>query len=160
MGYKISFVHQNGREISSVKLTCGGTWDSFEVDLFATRDKRYGTSICGSGKFYAGKNVALFFLWKTENPPSIVVTLSTFAVKKAVMELHNPVASAAEKYTSSLRASYRLINIVTSEREISNADHLLAVKEDRWEGKKDRDDANEVKLRGIFNDKGDFDKSL
>ena len=53
-----------------------------------------------------------------------------------------------------------MISAVTGMRDFSTADHLQAVIEERWDGKKDRDDANDSKLRGVFNYQGDIEKRL
>ena len=58
-----------------------------------------------------------------------------FPVKKSGMSLQKPVTSAKEKYTSSLRASCKLIGAVTDERLFSTADQIQADKEKRRTGK-------------------------
>ena len=68
--------------------------------------------------------------------------------------------TAAYKHTISLRASYELIGSVTVKKKCSITDHLLAVREERWDMKKCRDDVNDAKLRRIVNDQGYFDKRL
>ena len=59
--------------------------------------------------------------------------LSTFQVKKSRMGLQNPVISAQDKYTSSLRASDELIGAVKGKRVFSAADHIREVKGERRE---------------------------
>ena len=44
-----------------------------------------------------------------------------------------------------------MISAVTGMRDFSTADHLQAVIEERWDGKKDRDDAKDSKLKVIVN---------
>ena len=68
--------------------------------------------------------------------------------------------SVAEKYTGLVRASYNLIGEVTGVRDFSTTDHLQAVNEERLDGKKDQDDTNDSKLKGIVNDQGDVEKIL
>ena len=99
-----------------------------------------------------------FGKWKTL--PSILGTLSTLPVNKYGLGLHNPVTSAAEKYTSLLHANYNMIGAVTGEMQFSTADHLRAVKEERQDGNKYWYDENDAELRVIVNYHGDFDKSL
>ena len=45
-----------------------------------------------------------------------------------------------------------MISLVTGMREFSTADRLQAVIEERWDGKKDQDDAKDSKLKVIVND--------
>ena len=59
-----------------------------------------------------------------------------------------------------IHAIYEMIVEVTGEREFSTNDHLLAFKGERRDGNKDRDDANDSKLRGVFNYQGDIEKRL
>ena len=100
------------------------------------------------------------FFGESKTTPPIVRTIITFPLKRDGLVLQNPVKSAAEKYTSSLRASYSLIGEVTREIKFSTADPIWAVKEERWDGKKYWDDLNDTKLRGVVNDQGDFEKVL
>ena len=60
-----------------------------------------------------------------------------FRVKKSGLGLQNPETSAAEKYTSLLRTSYDMIGAVTGESNVPTADHIQAVKKERWDGKED-----------------------
>ena len=62
--------HHNGREISLIKLLRGGTCNLIGVDIFATCDKKYGKCVQGTGESSAGKSFVVYFIWKTENPPS------------------------------------------------------------------------------------------
>ena len=62
IGEKYQCGQQNGREISSEKLRHGGPCDVIIVNLFATRDKRYRTIICGSGESSVGNLFSLSFL--------------------------------------------------------------------------------------------------
>ena len=63
-------------------------------------------------------------------------TLNTMPVKKAGLGLQNPVTSVDEKYPSLQHASTELIWAVTGERELSTANNLLALREERRDGKK------------------------
>ena len=81
-----------------------------------------------------------------------------FPVNKSGLGLQNPVTSAEDKYTSLLLASYELIGAVKVEKEFSTADHLLAFKEERWDGKTDQGVANDVKLRKIVSNKSALEK--
>ena len=51
-------------------------------------------------------------------------------VKKSGLGLQYPVTSAKYKYLSSIFTSCELIGSVKEEREISTADHLLAIREE------------------------------
>ena len=53
-----------------------------------------------------------------------------------------------------------MIGAFTGVRQFSTAGRLQAVNEERWDGKKDQDDANASKLKQIVNDQGDFEKLL
>ena len=44
--------------------------DPIGVNIFETRDERYGTGICGAGKSSAGNLFASSSIWKMKNPPS------------------------------------------------------------------------------------------
>ena len=57
--------------------------------------------------------------------------------------------SSSEKYKSLLRVRYELIGAVMGNKDFSTTDQLGAVNKERRYGKKDRDDVNGVKLRGI-----------
>ena len=61
MREKICFGHLNGREISSGELRYSGLCDTTGVDIFATRDERYGTGVRGIGKSSAGDLFASSF---------------------------------------------------------------------------------------------------
>ena len=160
MGDKYSYSHQNGGEISSGNLCRDGPNNPMRVDIFVTCDKRYVTSICASGIFYAGKKLPRLFFGKSKTLPPVVRNISMLPPNKSGMGLHNPVTSAAEKYTSSLRSSYKLIGAVTGNREFSATDHLWLVKEENWDRKKYQDDVNDAKIRGIVNDQGNSEKRL
>ena len=70
MGDKYSCGHQNGREISSGKLLCGGPCDPIGLYTFSTHENIYGTSIYRSVKGSLVKLFASFIIWKTEKPLS------------------------------------------------------------------------------------------
>ena len=70
IGEKHSFGQQNRGGVSSGKLHHSDPCKIIGVDLFATRDERYGTSIYGSGKSSAGNLFVTPFFWKIENTPS------------------------------------------------------------------------------------------
>ena len=57
--------------------------------------------------------------------------------------------SEKEKYPSFHQASTELIRDVTGGGAFSNADHLLALREERRERAKHRDDANNTTLKGL-----------
>ena len=56
---------------------------------------------------------------------------------------------AKEKYLSSQWESAELIRAVTGGGAFSNADHLRTLGEESRDGQKDRDVANETKLKGL-----------
>ena len=72
--------------------------------------------------------------------------------KKYGLVLLNPVMSANEKYLSSQHTSTHLIQSVMGEGEFSNADHLLALREERCDGQKNQDDVNGAKLKKLVAD--------
>ena len=76
----------------------------------------------------------LFGSFKTLSP--VVKALSTFPVNTYGLGLHNPVMSAADKYTRLLHASYKLIGSVTGETELINDNHLWSVKDEIQDRKK------------------------
>ena len=58
--------------------------------------------------------------------------------KKSVLGLQNPMKSAVEKYVSLRRASTELIQFMKGEGEFSNANRLLALREERRDEKNSR----------------------
>ena len=82
------------------------------------------------------------------------------SVNKSGMVLQNPMASEAEKYKGLPLMSYKIIGVITRNREFSTTGHIWAVKEERCYGKKYRDDTNDAKLRGIVDDQGKLNKRL
>ena len=60
--------------------------------------------------------------------------------------------SVNKKYLSWQRASTELIQAVTGEGAFSNANHLLKFREERRDGQKNRDDANDAKLKELVAD--------
>ena len=100
MGEKCSCGHQTSGEISSGKLCRGGPCNPIGVDIFANSDKIYETSVCGSEKVLLETFLSHLFLGKSKTLPPVVGALSMFRVKKYGLCLHNPVTSAASKYTS------------------------------------------------------------
>ena len=93
----------------------------------------------------------LFFVnMKTLSP--VVGALSTMPINKPRLGLLNTVTSAQEKYLISTRGSTELVRSVTGGGELSNADHLRTLSEERRDGKKDRDVAYESRLKGLVSD--------
>ena len=96
----------------------------------------------------SGKTFCLVFYSERKKFLSpIVGSLSTTLVKKAILELLNPVTSAKDKCLSSQQSSAKLIWAVTEGGKFSNADHLLVLREERREGQKNRYDANDAKIK-------------
>ena len=81
-------------------------------------------------------------------------------VKKSGVGLHNPVTSASDKYNSFLRTSYKLIGAVKGDMDFSNDGRICQIKEERQDGKKYRDVANDAKLRVIVGNQGAFEKII
>ena len=116
--------------------------------------KYTGQAFSGVETFLQENFLPNILFGKLRTLPPVVVTLGKFLVNKAGLGPQNPEKSAAERYKIPLHVSYELIGAVTGERDFSTANHLQADKEERREGKKDRDDRNGTKLRGIVNDQG------
>ena len=74
------------------------------------------------------------FVGKKNSLSPIVGALIKMPVKKDVLGPLNPVTSANEKYLSSQRGSAELIQSVTGVGAFSNANHLLALREERRDG--------------------------
>ena len=89
----------------------------------------------------------LFFGKKRSISP-IVGALSTMPVNKYRLGLLYPVTSEKEKYLIFHQASTELLRDVTG-GALSNADHLLALREERRERAKNRDDVNNTTLKGF-----------
>ena len=90
----------------------------------------------------SGKKFDPTFIQKLKNLSPIVGTLSTMLVKKSGLGLLNSVTSTNEKYLSSKRSRTELIQDVMGEGVFSNGNHLLALREERRDGKKNWDDVN------------------
>ena len=71
------------------------------------------------------------------------------SIKMTRMGLLNPMTSTKEKYLTSQRGSTELIRDVTGVGSFSNADHLRTLGEERRDGQKYREVANETKLKGL-----------
>ena len=65
-------------------------------------------------------------------------------VKKDRLGFLNPVTSSKVKYSSSQQASAELIWDVTGGGPFSNEDHLLALREERGDWHKNRNDTNDA----------------
>ena len=76
------------------------------------------------------------FFRKAKSLSPIVGTLSTMLVKKSVLGLLNPVTSTNDKYLSSQYASKELIQAVMVGGTFSNANHPMALREERRDGYK------------------------
>ena len=72
-------------------------------------------------------------------------------VKKDGLGLQNPVASADKKFSRSRRASTELIQAGMGEIVFSTADRFQILKEERCDGQKSWDDANDEKIGGLVN---------
>ena len=98
--------------------------------------KQYGRSVCRSGEDDSGKLFDPPFLWKAKKLSPIVGILSTMLVNKAGLGLLDLVTSVNEKYRSLKRPRTELIQDVTGEGVFFNGDHLLALREERLDEKK------------------------
>ena len=114
----------NRGEIYPGKLHHGGPRDTSGVDIFATCDEKNRIRVRGNGKSSLGIFLPSIFFGKPKSIPSTVGTLSKFLVKKAVLDLQNPVTSADERFLSSRRSSTELIRTMRRESEFSTADHI------------------------------------
>ena len=82
--------------------------------IFLQRLTKYmEQAFTGVGKVLWENFLPCLFFGISKIPPPVAGDLSMFPVKKSGLVIQNPVTSAAEKYTSSLRVSYRLISTVT-----------------------------------------------
>ena len=81
-------------------------------------------------------------------------------VNKDVLGLLNPVSYANKKYLSLQRASKELIRDVTVGGEFSDAYHLLEPREEKHDGQKNRNDANDAKLKGLVRELSNTNRRL
>ena len=95
---------------------------------------------------------------KTLSP--IMVYLSKIPVKKSGLGILNMVKPAQEKNLFSHWGSSELVRDVTVNGELSNADHLQALNEERRDGQKDREALYESKLKGLVMNLKDTDMHL
>ena len=100
-------------------------------------------------KLLGGIFLPCFFFGKLKYLPSIAVTLSTFPLKKSGLGFQNTVTSDNENFLSLQHLSTEIIRAVMGESEFSTAGHLQLVNEERRDGRKTRDNINNVKLEVI-----------
>ena len=100
------------------------------------------------------------FFGKTKTLFPIVGDISTMSVRKSGLGFLNPVTSDQEKYLRSTRGSLELIWAVTGGGELSNADHLRILSEERHDGKESQDIAYKSRLKGLVRDIKGTDKPL
>ena len=81
-------------------------------------------------------------------------------VKKSVVGLLNPVKLAQEKYLIYQLGSAQMVLAVTGGGVFSNTNNLWTLSEERRDGKKDQDAAQESKLKGLVKDLKGNDKRL
>ena len=93
------------------------TWDT--GDVFAGVDKMIRETF-----------LPRLFFRKTKTLSSVVGALCTMPVKKSVMGLLNPVASAQEKFLRSTRDSAELLQVVPGGGGFSSANHLWTLSEE------------------------------
>ena len=89
------------------------------------------------------------FFGKTKTLSPIVGNLSNMPIKVAGLGLLNPVTSEKEIYLSFHRGSAELISDVTGGGAFTNSNNLRMLREERREGQKDQEVANETKLKGL-----------
>ena len=89
---------------------------------------------------------------KSKTLSLIIETLSMIPVKKSRLGLPNPVTSTNKNFLTSQRASTELIQAVMREGVLSNADHLLDIREERHDGQKHWDDVNNAKFKKLVAD--------
>ena len=97
---------------------------------------------------------------KSKPIPPIVEILFMMLFKKYVLGLQYLVTSADNKNIRLLRASSELLEFFTGERAFPTADHLLALREERRDRQKRRDDTNGAKLKGLVKYIKEFDRRL
>ena len=73
-------------------------------------------------------------------------------ITKSILGLKDPVTLDNKKYLSSLRSSSKLIGSVIVENELSIANHLLSIIEERRDREKIQVDANSAKIKVIDED--------
>ena len=96
-----------------------------------------GQEFAGVEKVMREMFLPRLFFRKSKNLPPVVGTISMLPLKKDGMGLHKPVTPAVYKYINFIHAIYDLVGAVMGEREFSTADHIQAVKKERWDGKED-----------------------
>ena len=107
--------------------------------------KDTGYAFVGVEKLLQETFLTCLFFGKLKSLPPIVGTLSTIPVKKFGLSLQDPVTPANQKYLRMLRGSSNMIGSITEEREFSNIDHLLALREEMNDAQKIRDDAQTIR---------------
>ena len=107
-----------------------GTCNPIRMDISSTRHLGHMIFVRGSGEDDSRNLFGSSFLRKDENPLPVVGALSTMPVRKAGLGILNPVASAQEKYLSSMWGSVELTRSVKGWGGFSNSDHLRILSEE------------------------------
>ena len=89
------------------------------------------------------------FLWKEKTPLTHCKISKYDAGQETPIRLLNSATSAKDKYQSSQKSSAEIIQAVTGGGELSNANYLMELREERGAGQKNRDNANDTKLKGL-----------
>ena len=146
--------------INTIRKTTGKhPQDNYAAAVYAIQSKcislqhvtwDMGYAFAGVEKMIWENVLPRIFFGKTKTLPPIVGALSTMLVKKDGLGLLSPVNSSLDKYLISPRGSTELIWAVMGGGELSNADHLRTLGEERRGGKKDQEAAYKTKLKGLL----------
>ena len=130
---------------SAVAWAMKSEWISLQCVTWDT-----GGEFAGTEKMLRETFLHSVFSGKTKTLSPILGSLSMMLANKDRLGLLNKVTSEKEKYPISQRGSAELIHAVMGGGSFFNTKHLLALGEERRDGQKHWDDANETKLRGLF----------
>ena len=108
-----------------------------------------GDAFTGVGEIIRETFLLLILFEKAKTLSLIMLYLSKMPVKKSRLGILNMVTPAQEKNLFSHWGSSELVRDVTVNGELSNADHLQALNEERRDGQKDREALYESKLKGL-----------
>ena len=149
MGTEHSHDKQNSGELPPRKLRRSGTCNPIRVDIFTTHHKKYGMRIRRHREASSGNLFSVHFLQK--------IKISHTPRSNSKFDSGQEGRTGPPKYRNVWKQKIRspwyprteLIWNVTGESEFYTADHLQDLREERRDGQKIHDDANNTKLRGL-----------
>ena len=152
--------HQNSREISPGYLHPSDLCNPNRMNIFATHDKRYRTCVNRSGEVSSGNLLASYFL------QTIVISSTHHRNLKyndgqEVSNMPTRPCDTSQQEISNFSTCEQIADWIHNRSErISTTNHLLGLREERRDRQKIEHDANDAKLKGVFDDLGAPERPL